>query len=76
MRKVFGCNHHENLNRHVHSADVLPPRRGDSLEQREKPSQAFSYSNLLLSTNQTEKQDLLMENGIKEEDDNKTENID
>lgn len=59
MRKVFGCNHHEVINRHIHSSDVLPPRRGDSLDQRERQLQSFSYSNLLLSAGQAEKQDLL-----------------
>jgi hypothetical protein len=59
MRKVFGCNHNEVINRHIHSSDVLPPKRGDSLDQRERQSQSFSYSNLVLSAGQTEKQDLL-----------------
>lgn len=59
LRKVFGFEHHDMMNRHVHTADVLPPKRGDSLDQRERQSQSFSYSNLLLSAGQTEKQDLL-----------------
>lgn len=67
MRKIFGCNHHEMINRHVHTADILPPRRGDSLDQRERQSQSFSYSNLLLSAGQTEKQDLLKDRGAFEE---------
>lgn len=58
MRKVFGCNHQEIVNIHVHTADVLPPRRGDCLEESEP--QSFTYNNLLLSNSQAEKQDLLL----------------